>query len=1282
MTTQYDEAIKAAAEANGLDPALFRKMLVQESSLNPNAISRKPDGTPIAYGIGQIIPKYWKGKHGLDTDEDFLDPIKSINASAAIMGNHQKTYGSWNAALVAYNAGPGNGNMKAFKEGRIQDLPKETQNHLAKVGTQDTQTTSTQEATNQAVMPKTTGTLFRPGEVPTPSKLAATGVMDATGRLYQSTPNQSLGDSFSAGFGASPAATAGRMDNPLAYIQGTSGYTFDEADLTAIRGADIGAAGARFVMANAQKKEDIPELIQLATENRQAATTQRSFVGGLAFGIGEALGDPVTWGTMLLPGGIYGRTAGLFSTTAARVAAGGSAVAAEGALTNLASEALRETSTGTDADYGMAMASGAVFSVGLAGAGQLASAAARGLNRVEASETARVLRDAGVPDVKDPTIVGPDTLDKTVPGWREITPKGSPEGVLLETPDGDVIHPASGVQFSSHNPLNPKNALADPNLGGNFTIEVGDVIARSKVEEHKLMASQLLRTSRGYSDGTSGSFKTTAQDVDVDLRGQNTLYFREFDKLREKVFSDPVYQGIGTKTEQRRMFNERIGRAQDSGDYTNLLPSEVEALKARQEWYKFQEDIQVTPGARYGVDAPALLSKAEGLDGTKVSVQENYQPRVFNEIKIGDEAARMGGQDALQDAAARSMMASYMSDAKVKKRVDDYLVSIGSKDTPEELARKIAYGIVNRDEDLLDVGRLNSLLESSDFNTTNVPDFRKSRSPFDYHHEVTLPNGEKFSVNDLRSWDLDVIDQAYANRVKGDVAVAVGTGKTPQEFNKFLTEVEGRAALDANLKKEAMAFKKVAGNLYGVGIRAGGERLNSFLGVLQDVAFMKSSAFMALLNYSEIAAGVLRNGIGFAFRAAPLIGDAITNMQIGKKTASTIRLAQNIVWGSALGRAILPTYKEAIDRSTRRLYADSGVNRMNSFLGTIQGATSAAANRFWTARMLNATTEKIVEAARGEFFADLAALAHGTRKSNFGNPKTFKAASLSKEQMDGVLELLRNSTRIDADGNLEITNQGALTRGAAAADLRRYGQFWSERVIQQDSLGSTFRWSHLPLVKPLTQFMSFVGRSMNAKLIRGNSDIMRNGDLGEALSLYVISPVLAGGMYAATAYLQSMKFTNDRDRKQFLEERLGTQEDIGPMVAGAMKRMAVFAAPGFAYDTIGSTGYAQKFAPELFKYAGFGKTSVDAKLRRDALTGSGVISGSLAGAIESSPALKIADSLAGLGKGSVDWLAAEGWMEKEKAAKDLTRSFIGAFGLNDPVTQRALMEFKEAAGLD
>lgn len=1286
-TNIYDETIKQAAERNGLDYAKFRKQLVQESSLNPQAKSGAD-----ARGIGQIVPKWWTGKHGLNTLEDFHDPVKSINAAAAIMANNVKTYGGWNQALVAYNAGQGKGNrnIKAYNEGRIKDLPKETQNYLAKLG--DAGDAALRLESPNVQPSADSGVLLaagKPVQSGTRNTAApARGVQDTTGSLYQDDPErEGWGVSFKSGAKSSVIGTAMRMDNPLAVIQGTYGYTFSDDDLAQVRAANIGAAGAKFVLSNSQKAADVPALIKIAQENRDMANKDRSIAGSVFFGAGEMVGDPITYGTMAIPGGLFARAgATLYGAGAAQLAARASIAALEGGATALATESMRESFTGVDANYAAAVANGALFGAGLSMVGTGVShgmnAVVRGIKRVETSETARVLAEKGTEGVTDPTILGAGQLDRMAPGWRDVKPTGTTEGVLFQAPDGDTIHPASGTQYSDHNPLNPlyTQRLDDENISrsnlGQFSIEVGDVLAGSKIKEHQQMAFKLFRTSRGYEDGSSGRFGVTAQDVDQTIKGDFSSYQRNYDALREEAYGDIAYQSVsGTKTERRRLFDERVIRAAETGDTTGLLKPELDAVALRLEWYKNMSEMQMNPGARWGADAPSLMNKS-------YTNPENYAaPIVYNELRMADYISKYGEQ-GLADMIQRSFIKSYIEDAKVAKRVDRFL-----EENPDvapnahEYARSLAAELAGLDAKIVDVGRINQMLDQSSLSLGDVPDFRRMRSPFGYHSKIDLPDGEKFDVSDLRSFDSDTLDAGYVNQVKGDVSVAVATGMTPSQFQGFLDETATRAKADANLKKEHLAFEKIVGGLYGIGIRSGGERASALLGSLQDVAFMKSSAYMAVLNYAEITAGIMKNGLGFTLRAVPKAGKLFAGMAHGKQTAETMRTAQNIIWGSALDRAILPTYKQAIDNNRRKLYADSGVNTVNTVLGTIRGATQAAAGRWWTARALNSSSEAIIEAARGEFFADLAAAAHGTRKTNFTNKARFHEASLNQQQMDDVMALLKSATSIDRNGNLTIKDARALTRGKAAADLRRYGQFWSERVVQQATVGSTFRWSHLPMVGVFTQFMSFVGKSLNSKLIRGVSDIYRNGNLGEAINMLMVAPMVAGSYYAAITYVQSQKYTRERERKKFLRERLGRDGEWGPLIAGAIKRTSAMAAPSYIYDTIGQTPFAQRIAPEVFQFAGFGKTSVEAKLRRDAQSQAGVVGGVFGDAIEQAPAVKVADSLVGLGTGSVNYMLAKGWTEKEKAAKALTRS-LGGLIPNDPLTQRAFMEFKREAKLD
>lgn len=1286
-TNQYDALIQQAAEANGIDPAKFRAQLVQESGLNPNAESKAG-----AIGIGQIIPKWWQGQHGLNTPEDFRDPAKSINAAAAIMGAKVKQHGSWNAALIAYNAGEGkkNKNINAYNEGRLDLLPKETQDYLKKLGDTDGVPAA---PTATIGMPARPGVLFADAPQVTPA--LGQPQLDTSGVDRFAVEAQGFLDSVVPGAKHSTIGTIVRADTSRAGLMSPNDYVFDEADVELIRSSNLGGAGTKFVMRNAAKKEDIPELIQLALENRKAATQNRTLMGGLGYGLGEMAGDPVTYGTMVLPGGIYGKAGQLFSTQAARVAAGVGAVALEGAVTNLASEALRETTTGTDADYASAIAAGAVFSTGMLGLGHLASGAMsrvqRGVARAEASQTAEGLRKGGMEGVVDPTVLRPADLDQMAPGWRQLGGADSiPEGfrltqtsravtdvldannVLIDLPNGDTIHPASGAQFSAANPFNPKynEAPADANLNGRFSFEVGDVVAGSKVAEFKAMAWDLIRTTRGYADGSSGKTGVTAQDVEKVMRGQHADFQLKWDDARTAALEDPMYQGQGwTLAEKRRVFNEKVMRAVENDDFSGLLPAEKKAAELRKARYDELAQTQINPGAPWGVNVKGLIDKA--------SIKSNYQPIVYNEVKLQAIRESMG-DEALQDAIHRSFYGSYLKDAQVKARTDEYLKSIGADFDAQEYAKRVAYGIVHG-QDNLNVGRLNLMMEQRSMSTGSVPDFRKMRSTFEYGHDVPLPGGGKFSVNDLRSWDADLIDSSYFNRVKGDVSIGVGTGKTPEEFAEWMNGARAAAAADANLKGDVMAFEKIVGSMYGVGIRHGGERVAAVQGIFQDLAFMKSSAFMGLLNYGEIAAGLYQHGLGFALRGIPGLGKFFQDMKYGKASATTMRTAQNAVWGSALDRAILPTYRDAVEHSTRKLWADSGQNAVNNTIGTLSGVVKATSERFWTSRMLNATQAQIIEAARGDFFADLAAYALGARKTNFVDAKKLKMASLTEDQLNGALDLIRETARVKPDGSLEVFDMAKLQNDPRVAHLRRYGNYWSEQVIQQNAVGSTFKWSHLPLVGMVTQFMSFVTRSVNAKLIRGHSDMLRNGDADSFMSLYVIGGALGTLQVAGVTYLQAQKFTNERDRQKFLRERLGDDGDHAPLIATAMKRMPVMAGPSWLYDTIGGTSAAQSIAPEVFQYAGFGKTSTEAKLKRDALSQAGPVGGVLGDAVENAPAVKIIDSALGAVTGAAKRVAAESYDEREKAVKQMTRGLNGLVP-NDPVSQRAFQELLEFTG--
>lgn len=1284
VTTKYDVLIAESARQAGIDPARFRAQLVQESGLDPEAVS--PAG---AIGIAQIVPKWWLGRHGLNTEDDIRNPAKAIPAAAQIMADAQKQHGSWNAALVAYNAGTGKNNkyINAINRGDLEALPKEARDYVMKLGTGEFNPVPTK------------GTVLKNApQMPLPGTVGNNQVLPKVTEQAK-TVDETAYESFGAGLYTSALGTAFRRDNPLDSLR-PSTHIFSDSELAKLEGANIGESGIRFVMNNSRQASDVDELIRIAQENQRVAAMNRDTVSGLAYGVGEMVGDPITYGSLLIPGGLYTSGARLFSSSAARLSAGAAYAALEGAVTNVASESLREGTTGIAADYTSAAASGAIGGAVLHSAFKLAGkgleAVNRGLTRVESSETASVLQAAGIPEARDITRLTPMDIDElTGQKWRQVVDSGpvappmalqdtphagfgrKPEAVLLRTPDGDTIHPASGVQFSSHNPLNPVHMEpVNPNADWFVSAEIGDVLAGSKDQDFKSLADGLVRSTKGYADGSSGRFGAVATDADKAMKPEHAAFQMKLEDIRDKaISSDPRYVGADLSyTEKRRVFNERVGRAISSGNLDTLSKFEREAAKERIARYKTLWEQQANPGARFGEDAPSLIRSEKFRD--------NYAgPIVYHDTKIVDLRTKLGDEGA-QEAVARSFYRSYLEDADVKAAIDEELAVLaeaGETLTARELAERKAYGIViGNDSTALRMATLNAALEGRELSLNALPDFRKARSRFRYDMEIDLPDGTKFSVDDLRSWDTDSIDTSYFNRVKGDVSIAVGLKQTPEEFQETLRLLDVKVAGDANLKAEQMAMKKVVGGLYGYGIRDYGARFGAVQGVLTNLAFMKSSAFMALSNYLEVSSGITRGGLGFIFRSIPGIGDVVTKLQKGAKSADLMRLAQNNVWGTAIDKAVLPTYAEAVEHSIRRLVDDSGMNATNRILGTISGGVQRASEGFWTARALRATTAKIVEQSRAEFFADIASAVHGVRKGSFFKEARLREASISKEQGDAIKSLLKEAVQFDAKGNLQSINSTMLANDPRAFHLRRYGQFWSEKVIQQHSIEATFRWSHLPGVNLLTQFMSFVTRSVNSRLIRGASDIIRNGNVEDAINLGLTTPLLGAIGYSSIAYLQSQKFTNEADRKQFLKERLGDGEDIGPLVAGSLKRTAVGSAPGWLYDTIGTQAWAQQAAPEVFEYAGFGKTSTEAKLKRDAQQQGGIIGGALGDVIEQAPAVKLADSIVGAAVGTAKVATAEGFEEEQRAAAALQRSIQGLM-LNDPLSQRALKEIIEAS---
>jgi hypothetical protein len=115
--------VESAANANGLPPEFFVRLIFQESSFRPEAVGPVTRNGQRAEGIAQFMP-------GTAAERGLLDPFNPVEAlpkSAEFLAELRGRFGNLGLAAAAYNAGPQR--VQNWLDGR-GGLPAETRNYV------------------------------------------------------------------------------------------------------------------------------------------------------------------------------------------------------------------------------------------------------------------------------------------------------------------------------------------------------------------------------------------------------------------------------------------------------------------------------------------------------------------------------------------------------------------------------------------------------------------------------------------------------------------------------------------------------------------------------------------------------------------------------------------------------------------------------------------------------------------------------------------------------------------------------------------------------------------------------------------------------------------------------------------------------------------------------------------------------------------------------------------------------------------------------------------------
>ncbi len=1194
VPSDYDGLFQKAADANGVSYDLLRKVAWTESRFVPTAKSKTG---PL--GMMQFTKATAKalGLRVTDGPDDRLNPELAINAAAKhLAGLVGKFDGDELKAALAYNQGEGrlgNPQLEAYSKGDFASISEEGRNYMRNLLDVAKSPMAGQLETFGGITPKGKGIPAEVGlagighkqkvtqELPESTSFDVKGIEQEApakpfAKDFWETHGETLDEynSRSTFFGFKNAAEAelsnsvagmafraGRLDNGFDVFKDTitptrwNSHIWTPEELEKIRTEVKNPAYINVVTGGSP--ENLDDLIKLANDNfeNDSRAAEAGLGAKLSAGVIGAGVDPLSYVPMV---GVTGKGFKLINKALV--------VGAESAALNVASEGLRTSVAGGDADYAGAALGGFLFGAGMSA---ISDAVAAGLKRskpeaefdnefigpmmrMEARETARNANSA----------------DLSRMNTENMKFEGEHNGVPYEdlpTERGAVVlH--DGSVLSASNPINPKTlqefSEVDPEkaargikLAG-FT-EIGLKTLGSDDADIRRVAIDLVRSPTGMQSGASGKFGATASDIHERLRGTDQRTYNDLYKAMSDAMKDPEFSTGGAKMsreETRYTIYRRAALAIERPELQKALtPSERIVMDIIKRHFDTKRELMENPAIFGNTKAVSIFPESRHK-GT-------YVPHVYDRHAKAMLIQRYGAE-GLQEGIARSWMSSYVSRPEVKARVDEMLKEVhGVKEVTPEMVEKYAmdkaYGISHSDQ-----FTNSSIIEENIEGLVGIENnsFLEARNLFDSDLSITMPDGHQFSVNDLRDFDMFRIMPAYDRRINGDIAIMGSTGKTTKELKDEILALKAKAEGDGKKTGEVHALMDTVKILTGRARRTQDTVWETSLRSINDLGFFAKNAYMGAQNLTEIAGMIATGNVRALGHGIPILRDTLYKSK--PVSAKELKELHASLFGKEVDQLIRPKRADIVQRL--REATDTGPAVAN-IVGTLKYSTQELAARSPWTKMLNGTTNYLLDAARQGMLGDVISATLTGKTTRWEKEGFLRGASVTPEQMAGIKSLIKEHMVRGEDGKFTVKDKQAFSMDPRAMDLWRLAdKVADEAMLRPHKVSLQDSHAFGALGKMVMQFKSFTIKSLNSKFLRTFYDGYKNSRAIDAALTGIISMGLAGGYYAMAAHVKAYGMPKEK-RKEYLERAL----DPTMIAHASLSRSSQLGAPLAMADLVG-----------------------------------------------------------------------------------------------------------------